>query len=203
MCLRRIQGQWVFVVFNNFQYRIEVRVFPDITDDLYNVPMNVPIHGTDWGQEGGDAVAQLYGPSIVPGSRLDGGFHLFVSQWKAPGPWPYHVMQFKIPLPGVPPVAALAHAAGVPPVPGLAHAAGVPPVPALAPAAVPGTDSGRVRRSAAGNGQPQKAPARARVRRSATGAAQPQKAPARARARRSATGAAQPQKAPARARARR
>ncbi|MEE6138528.1 DUF4185 domain-containing protein [Mycobacterium sp. 050128] len=99
MCLRRIQGQWVFVVFNNFAYRLELRVFPDITSNLYNVPMNVPIHGADWGAEGGDAVAQLYGPSIVPGSRLDAGFHLLVSQWKAPGPWPYHVMQFKIPLP--------------------------------------------------------------------------------------------------------
>jgi N-acetyl-anhydromuramyl-L-alanine amidase AmpD len=99
MCLRRIQGQWVFVVFNNFQYRLELRVFPDITSNLYAVPMNIPIHGCDWGAESGDAVAQLYGPSIVPGSRLDAGLHLFVSQWKAPGPWPYHVMQFKIPVP--------------------------------------------------------------------------------------------------------
>jgi hypothetical protein len=100
MCLRRIQRQWVFVVFNNRDYRLEVRVFPDITSNLYDVPMNIPIRGGHWGAESGDAVAQLYGPSIVPGSRLDAGFHLFVSQWKEPGPgWPYHVMQFKIPLP--------------------------------------------------------------------------------------------------------
>ena len=111
MSLRRIQGQWVLVVFDNFEYRLEVRVFPDITCNLYDVPMNVPIHGTDWGREDGDAVAQLYGPSIVPGSRLDAGFHLLVSQWKAPGPWPYHVSQFKIPLPaGVAPVQTLQRA---------------------------------------------------------------------------------------------
>jgi N-acetyl-anhydromuramyl-L-alanine amidase AmpD len=141
LCLRRIQGQWVFVVFNNFEYRIEVRVFPDVTNNLYDVPMNIPIHGTDWGQEGGDAVAQLYGPSIVPGSRLDGGFHLFVSQWKAPGPWPYHVMQFKIPVPDVPSVQAFQRTIAA------------------------SADGGRKRRSATGNGQSKRAPARARSRR--------------------------------------
>jgi hypothetical protein len=99
MCLRRIEGQWVFVVFNAGAYQLETRVFPDITNNLYAVPKNVPIHGCAWGDERGDAVAQLYGPSIVPGSRLDGGFHLFVSQWQNPGSWPYHVMQFKVPLP--------------------------------------------------------------------------------------------------------
>ncbi|WP_245830459.1 DUF4185 domain-containing protein [Mycobacterium numidiamassiliense] len=99
MCLRRIQGQWVFVVFNAGQYQLETRVFPDINCNLYNVPMNIPIRGGAWGAESGDAVAQPYGPSIVPGSRLDAGFHLFVSQWQNPGSWPYHVMQFKVPLP--------------------------------------------------------------------------------------------------------
>jgi hypothetical protein len=49
-------------------------------------------------QESDDAVAQLYGPSILPGSRVGGGFHIFLSQWQNPGVWPYHVMQFKIPM---------------------------------------------------------------------------------------------------------
>ena len=61
----------------------------------------VPIHGGDWGQERDDSVAQLYGPSIIPGSRPGSGFHIFLSQWRFPAPWPYHVMQFKIPMPGV------------------------------------------------------------------------------------------------------
>jgi hypothetical protein len=99
LCLRRIQNQWVLVVFDNFGYDLDVRVFPDMTDNLYAVPTGTPIHGTAWGQEGDDRVAQLYGPSIVPGSRLDGGFHILLSQWKNPEPWPYRAMQFKIPLP--------------------------------------------------------------------------------------------------------
>lgn len=140
MCLRRIQGQWVFVVFNNFAYRLELRVFPDITSNLYNVPMNIPIHGADWGAEAGDAVAQLYGPSIIPGSRLDAGFHLLVSQWKAPGPWPYHVMQFKIPLPpDMGSVQTLGRAVG--------------------------SNNGRKRPSVSPNGQPKKAAAKAQSRR--------------------------------------
>jgi hypothetical protein len=63
-----------------------------------------PIHGTDWGRESDDAVAQLYGPSIVPGTSLDGGFHILLSQWHTDDPngWPYHASQFKIPVPSVP-----------------------------------------------------------------------------------------------------
>ena len=82
MCLRRIQNQWVLIVFDNFGYDLDIRVFPDMTSNLYMVPTGTPIRGTAWGQEGDEAVAQLYGPSIVPGSRLDGGFHILLSQWK-------------------------------------------------------------------------------------------------------------------------
>lgn len=106
MSLRRIQGQWVFVAFiDGAPGRIDVRVFPDITNNLYDVPVISPIQGCSWGEEGPGAVAQLYGPSIVPGSRLDGGFHILLSQWdtdKDAHGWPYHVMQFKIPLPKPP-----------------------------------------------------------------------------------------------------
>lgn len=104
MCLRRIQGEWVFVNFDSSNvggYDIDVRVFSEITDNLYEAHRSTPIRGVGWGQEGDDAVAQLYGPSIIPGSRLDGGFHILLSQWKTDGPdagWPYRAMQFKIPV---------------------------------------------------------------------------------------------------------
>jgi Domain of unknown function (DUF4185)/N-acetylmuramoyl-L-alanine amidase len=104
MSLRRIQGQWVFVSFDNAGYKLDVRVFSDITSNLYDAQMISPIHGTEWGRESDDAVAQLYGPSIVPGSQLDAGFHILLSQWHTDDPngWPYHASQFKIPVPGVP-----------------------------------------------------------------------------------------------------
>lgn len=107
MCLRRIQNQWVLVVFDNFGYDLDVRVFPDMTSNLYAVPTGTPIHGTDWFHEGDEAVAQLCGRSIVPGSRLDGGFHILLSQWNTAHGWPYHVMQFKIPVPGFAPLQEL------------------------------------------------------------------------------------------------
>ncbi|MEE6177872.1 DUF4185 domain-containing protein [Mycobacterium sp. 050134] len=103
MCLRRINDQWVLASFiDGMPGRIDVRVFPNFDHtNLYDAPNISPIHGCDWGQEGPDAVAQLYGPSIIPGSRLDGGFHILLSQWHTDPPgWPYHAMQFKIPLPG-------------------------------------------------------------------------------------------------------
>ncbi|MCI4674168.1 DUF4185 domain-containing protein [Candidatus Mycolicibacterium alkanivorans] len=101
LCLRRIDGQWVLVAFNARDYRLDVKVFPDFENsDLNTWPTTSPIVGGDWGQERGDSVAQLYGPSIIPGSRPGSGFHIFLSQWRNPGSWPYHVMQFKIPMPG-------------------------------------------------------------------------------------------------------
>jgi Domain of unknown function (DUF4185) len=101
LCLRRIDGQWVLVAFNAGEYRLDVRVFEDITSNLYDAITFSPIHGGDWGQERDDSVAQLYGPSIIPGSRPGSGFHILLSQWRNPGSWPYHAMQFKIPMPGV------------------------------------------------------------------------------------------------------
>ncbi|WP_084531446.1 DUF4185 domain-containing protein [Nocardia miyunensis] len=109
MCLRYIQGQWVLVNFDASSsggYDIDVRVFENITDNLYDARKSSPIRGAAWGMEGDDAVAQLYGPSIVPGSTLDGGFHIFVSQWNtgAADGWPYRAMQFKIPVDPVVPL---------------------------------------------------------------------------------------------------
>lgn len=112
MSLRYIQGQYVLVTFDvssNGGYDIDVRVFENITDNLYYAKKTTPIKGATWGMEGDDKVAQLYGPSIIPGSRLDGGFHIVVSQWNtgAANGWPYRSMQFKIPVdPVVPPLAS-------------------------------------------------------------------------------------------------
>lgn len=109
MSLRYIQGQWVLVTFDvssNGGYDIDVRVFENITDNLYYAKKSSPIKGGNWGMEGDDRVAQLYGPSIIPGSALDAGFHIVVSQWNTgrQDGWPYRSMQFKIPVdPVVPP----------------------------------------------------------------------------------------------------
>ncbi|WP_245713948.1 DUF4185 domain-containing protein [Nocardia vaccinii] len=107
--LRYIQGQWFLVNFDastSDGSGIDVRVFADITENLYQTRKTTPIRGTAWGMEGDDAVAQLYGPSIIPGSTPDGGFHILLSQWNtaAANGWPYRVMQFKIPVdPAIPP----------------------------------------------------------------------------------------------------
>lgn len=109
MCLRYIQGQFVLVSFDVAGYDIDLRIFKNITDNLYEAKKSTPIRGAAWGMEGDDRVAQLYGPSIIPGSSLDGGFHILVSQWNtgAANGWPYRAMQFKIPVdPVVPPVAS-------------------------------------------------------------------------------------------------
>ncbi|MFF0817913.1 DUF4185 domain-containing protein [Rhodococcus sp. NPDC003318] len=101
LCLRRVDGQWVLVNFDSSNvggYDIDVRVFRGITDNLYEVHKSTPIRGVGWGQEGDDAVAQLYGPSIVPGSRPGTGFHILLSQWNTAAGWPYRVLQFKIPV---------------------------------------------------------------------------------------------------------
>lgn len=112
MSLEYIQGQWVLVTFDTSNvggYDIDIRVFKNITDNLYTAKKSTPIRGANWGMEGDDAVAQLYGPSIIPGSTVDAGFHMAVSQWNtgAPNGWPYKAMQFKVPIsPVVPPTKA-------------------------------------------------------------------------------------------------
>ncbi|WP_288049699.1 DUF4185 domain-containing protein [Nocardia sp.] len=101
MCLRKIQGKWVLVNFDASTiggYDIDLRVFDTPTDNLYRVPKTTPLRGSAWGEEGDGKVAQLYGPSIVPGSTLDDGLQLLVSQWKTDAGWPYRAMQFEVPV---------------------------------------------------------------------------------------------------------
>jgi hypothetical protein len=102
ICLRRIDDQWVLVAFNARDYRLDVKVFPDFDNcNLKTWATSHPIVGGLWGFESDSSVAQLYGPSIIPGSRPGSGFHILLSQWHNPGVWPYHVMQFKIPVPSI------------------------------------------------------------------------------------------------------
>jgi hypothetical protein len=63
----------VFVSFDHAGYKLDVRVFSNITSTLCEAQTISPAHRTDHGHKSDDAVAQLYGPSIVPGLRLDGG----------------------------------------------------------------------------------------------------------------------------------
>ncbi|WP_243654930.1 DUF4185 domain-containing protein [Nocardia alba] len=100
MCLRKIQNTWVLVSFDASTaggYDIDVRLFAAPTDNLYLVPKTTPLRGSAWGAEGNDRIAQLYGPSIIPGSTLHGGLHLLVSQWNTAVGWPYRAMHFKVP----------------------------------------------------------------------------------------------------------
>lgn len=109
MCLRYIDGQWVFINFDASStggYDIDVRVLANPTDNMYEAKKSTPIAGGVWGAESDGVVAQLYGPSIVPGSNFTDGFHIFVSQWNTQTGWPYHVMQYEIPVEPVIPIPA-------------------------------------------------------------------------------------------------
>ena len=119
MCLRYIQNQWVLLTFDASTtggYDIDVRVFAKPTDNMYEAKKSTPVRGSGWENEGPDAVAQLYGPSIVPGSTFDAGFHIFVSQWNTATGWPYRAMQFKIPIDPVLPIAPVEPPLVTPPV---------------------------------------------------------------------------------------
>ncbi|WP_431972592.1 DUF4185 domain-containing protein [Nocardia sp. bgisy134] len=101
MCLRKIENKWALVNFDASTiggYDIDLRILDTPTDNLYLVPKTTPLRGSSWSEQGGDKIAQLYGPSIIPGSTLDAGLHLLVSQWKTADGWPYRAMHFKIPV---------------------------------------------------------------------------------------------------------
>lgn len=104
MCFRYIDGRCVLVTFDSSDvdgYDLDVRIFDSPTANLYTAEKSTPIRGGAWGAEDGEHVAQLYGPSIVPGSKIGSGFHILLSQWNTtPGGnnWPYRAMQFKIPV---------------------------------------------------------------------------------------------------------
>jgi len=95
LCLRRVEGRWLLVVFNAGSYRIDLLSLDSPTADLYQAPRETLVHGCSWSTENHarGLVAQLYGGYIVPGSTLD-DLHLIVSQWNTATNWPYWAMQF-------------------------------------------------------------------------------------------------------------
>ena len=95
MCLRIVEDKWVLTWFNAGLYRCDVLIADspaEIQSPLYSETL---LWGCNWGQEGHDRVAQLYGPYVLPGSRLD-DMHLLCSQWNTGEGWPYHVQQYRI-----------------------------------------------------------------------------------------------------------
>ncbi|MFD1718963.1 DUF4185 domain-containing protein [Georgenia deserti] len=95
MCLRPVDGAWLFTGFNARDYRVDAKILATPTDNLYTAPTTTLIHGTQWGQEDDTHVAQLYGPYIIPGSTLS-DLHLTLSQWNTTTNEVYHSMQFRV-----------------------------------------------------------------------------------------------------------
>lgn len=103
LSLRRLDcGRWVLGGFAASRYALGYRVLAAPTTRLDTVPLQTPVIGTAWRDEDHrrNAVAQLYGGYVLPGSVLDvpGGVGLMVSQWHTDSGWPYRVMQFKATL---------------------------------------------------------------------------------------------------------
>ncbi|MFE2487161.1 DUF4185 domain-containing protein [Streptomyces mirabilis] len=95
LCLRPLDGKWVFTWFNAGDYRIDGIIMDTPTSNLYTAHRETLIWGSAWGSEDDTHVAQLYGGYVIPGSTLD-DLHLSVSQWNTQTGWPYHVMQFRV-----------------------------------------------------------------------------------------------------------
>ena len=95
MCLRKVVDKWMLVYFDATLYKIAIKILDHPTANVYTAETHDLIYGTSWGMEDDNHIAQLYGPSIVPGATLD-EFSMFVSQWNTEVGWPYKVMQFKV-----------------------------------------------------------------------------------------------------------
>lgn len=100
LCLRPIGGKWVLTWLSlNDGVHIDGTLLDAPTSDLAGAYRRPLINGCDWGQEGGDRVAQPYGGYIIPGSTL-ADLHLSVSQWNTRTNWPYRVMQHRVSFSG-------------------------------------------------------------------------------------------------------
>lgn len=102
ICLRHIQGNWVFSAFDAGSYCAVVKVLKSPTDDLHAAPTYRPVHGNP--TPGADHVPRLYGCYVHPDSKLgkQGGVGLIVSEW-AVGGNPYRAMQYTVDQ-AIPPV---------------------------------------------------------------------------------------------------
>ncbi|WP_239009928.1 DUF4185 domain-containing protein [Streptomyces sp. 769] len=100
LCLRPIDGKWLFTGLDNTGGRIVAHIL-DVPDGDPG-PEYTLISGVSWQEDDPTTgrVAQPYGGYVIPGSTLN-DLHITVSQWEnpanqVPGPWKYHVMQFRI-----------------------------------------------------------------------------------------------------------
>lgn len=139
LCLRRIQNNFVLLLFNAAPppggYRVEALVFGKPWDNLYEAHRVTLLFGSGWNNEGPGHMAQPYGPYIVPGSTLD-NFHFVASQWNTGigGGWPYQVKHFETRIPFKVPPDLPASGFGIPaPAP-----ANPRPIPVPLPTAIAG-----------------------------------------------------------------
>lgn len=97
LCLRRVEGRWMLVAFDDGNYRIDVLALESPTADLHRAPRVTVLEGCGWDAEDHAAgrVAQLYGGYVLPGSTW-ADLHLVVSQWNTATNWPYRAMQFRV-----------------------------------------------------------------------------------------------------------
>lgn len=92
MCWRVMEdGSWLLTWFDAGHYTIEALLADGPTANLHDAPRTTLVHGADWGNEGPDRIAQLYGGYQVPGSTPQ-SMHLVVSQWNTATQHPYRSM---------------------------------------------------------------------------------------------------------------
>ena len=95
MSFRKIENKFVLTFFNSAApYNIEAIIVDSPTSNFHTAPRKILVHGTSWGNEGPDSLAQAYGGYAIPGSTLE-NFNYVVSQWKTSDNARYHSMQFK------------------------------------------------------------------------------------------------------------
>lgn len=92
--LRRFGNKWLHTWFDGPRYRIDCQVLDHPTQDPTTVRKFTMLHGTSWGNQDVNHLAQLYGSYIIPGSRLN-DVHITVSQWNTSDNSIYHVMQYR------------------------------------------------------------------------------------------------------------
>jgi hypothetical protein len=93
MCLRAVDGEYVFTFLDDAEAAIKAQVFPLPTSDLFTTPRQTLIVNGPPGSQTGNVVTAPYGGFVIPGSRL-GDLHLAVSQWYDDRN--YRVMQYQI-----------------------------------------------------------------------------------------------------------
>ncbi|MCP1387421.1 DUF4185 domain-containing protein [Corynebacterium sp. TA-R-1] len=96
MCLRRIDGKWVLVMFNEATLAVEVRISDTLAQNWDSVPVAVVAkHGSWRNPQEPLNWSQPYGGYIVPGSTL-ANMGIVVSQWNTENHSRYMATQFNV-----------------------------------------------------------------------------------------------------------